>query len=86
MKIKGLSLLFVMCLLALGCKEAKVPLKAIHVTPGSLQLEVQESKYLTAEPEPLDADPGEMPFLWESNNTSVAVVAASGLVLSLIHI
>lgn len=80
MKIKGLSLLFVMCLLALGCKEAKVPLKAIHVTPGSLQLEVQESKYLTAEPEPLDADPGEMPFLWESNNTSVAVVAASGLV------
>ncbi|MDI9604807.1 MAG: phosphodiester glycosidase family protein [Bacteroidota bacterium] len=80
MRKKNLSLLFVLCLLVWGCKEAKVPLRAIHVTPESFQLEVQESQYVTAEPEPLDVDPGEMPFLWKSSNTKVAEVAASGLV------
>ncbi len=76
-----LTYLFV--ILTWSCKgdnENIIPLKAIQVTPDNLQLVVGVSRQIKAGPDPSDADPQEMPFQWESNNTKVATVTPSGMV------
>lgn len=66
-----------------SCKEENVDtprLKAIQTWPENLQLGILESQFITAEPNPVNADPQEMPFQWGSSNTGVATVSASGQV------
>ncbi|MDR0715133.1 MAG: phosphodiester glycosidase family protein [Bacteroidales bacterium] len=79
-----LLLVIVSSLLAWNCKDAseavKTPVKAIKVEPEIFHLTVNGTQQITAEPDPLDADPEEKPFKWESSNAGIATVSASGLV------
>ncbi|MDR2384788.1 MAG: Ig-like domain-containing protein [Tannerella sp.] len=82
MKSNKLLLIIVFSLLSWSCKDVSeaVSLKAIRVEPEILYLTVNGTQQITAEAEPADADPAEKPFKWESSNTGIARVSASGLV------
>lgn len=55
-----------------------IPLTGIKVVPENLILEIEQSAQITAIPEPNNAS--NITFSWESDDTDIATVSASGLV------
>lgn len=84
MKTKMLfPILFIALAILSGCKDGtadKIPLTDISVSPAKINMVVGESQQITAEAIPEDADPDEMPFVWESRNDKIASVSSSGMV------
>ncbi|MDR0713601.1 MAG: phosphodiester glycosidase family protein [Bacteroidales bacterium] len=82
MKLNKLLLVIIIPLLVWDC-ASETPIRAILVNPDALSMITGETKQVTAEPEPSDANPAEKPFKWESSNVNVAAVSASGRVTAI---
>ena len=86
MRISIFSFIVVGILLTAGCKDgvqSTIYLRDITVIPQAINFSIGDTQQITAEPVPAEADPGEMPFIWETSNTRIASVSSSGLVKAL---